>query len=175
MEGELAAFSGRWLAIMVTMCLQPPRGDWVSQLSRQLVTNLKFVSTTNSSNSIHRWGGKNVGVLAITWGSCYVQFGGKINSSKNKQQGRMIGVIVKFVIVWLWWVAMPIALHHWIYKRCRSWNLKRWRTSKKLGRVSSCFNVRLQRVPCVSAAYESRCPDDREEIINLQVHSPANF
>ena len=47
--------------------LQPPWGDWVSQLSRQLVTNLKFVSTTRSS--IHRWGGKNVGVLAITSGS----------------------------------------------------------------------------------------------------------
>ena len=66
-----------------------------------------------------------------------------MNSSKNKQEGGMIGAIVKFVIVWLWWwVAMPMVLHQWIYKSCCSWNLKR--SEQKAQQSFSCFNVRLQ-------------------------------
>ena len=93
-----------------------------------------------------------------------------MNSSKNKQEGGMIGAIVKFVIVWLWWwVAMPMVLHQWIYKRCCSWNLKR--SEQKPLQSFSCFNVRL---PGVEGSFFICCrwrqmPKDWNEITNLEL------
>ena len=137
MEGELAAFSGRWLAIMVTMCLQPPRGDWVSQLSRQLVTNLRFVSPASLSDE-KTW----------EWWShdqeAGLHFGGKMNSSRIKKEWS----IVKLVIVWSWWVVMRTVLHQWIYKRC---NFEIWKyLGKKHGGTANCFIIRRPRIVWIS-------------------------
>ena len=90
-----------------------------------------------------RW--KNVGVVKPRSGSRFALWR-KNELIKNKE--RVIGPIVKLVIVWSWWVVMRTVLHQWIYKRC---NFEIWKDlGKKHGGTANCFIIRRPRIVWIS-------------------------